>query len=245
MATGWLQLQPAVAMKHFYRFSIFVCGLSCVGFASASSLLKNGGFETNTRNTGFLYWWGDVADDWRPVSSPDMWDDTGVAGNVPGYDSVSMVGAHAHSGNRFAGMASKQSINFYEGLVGNLNQVLTVGESYTLSLWLYADTDYSFTPGFAPIRVSWANTEIGWLAQNTVRNEWQYRELVFTATQEMAVPNGQITMQAFGTGNVYLGLDDVGLAKTQPVPEPMTCAALGLGLLPFVRRRWRAGQSGK
>lgn len=228
-------------MKRSFRFFPVAAGLGLAAFSPAQNLLANSGFETNTQNSGFLNWWGDVPDGWRGINSPDMWDNAGDHGNQPGYDSVSMVGAHAHSGTKFVGMASKATIGFYEGLWEGLSVNLTEGTSYTVSAWVYTDTDYSMTPGFAPIRVSWSDSVLGWLEPNTARNVWERREFAFTATAEMASYRQAVQFFAFGTGNAYLGLDDVGLAKT-PVPEPSLIATTVTGLvgLTFRRRSARA-----
>lgn len=220
--------------------ALFVLG---VGSLSHANLIANGGFESNTVNTGFTGYYGDVADGWSSFDdvysgSPDMWDNNGVDGNLPGTSSY-MSGVLASEGTKFAAMASDNS-GFSEG-VESTRFSLTAGTQYILSLDLLHDGFNGFNrhdPAELTVRLRQGNgpaNVLGLLAANTVPSTWEARSLTFSVNQTDTY-SLILSSETFDGRRPYLGVDNVNL---EAVPEPGTMAALGLGLAAIARRRKR------
>ncbi len=185
--------------------------LTLLSFAgqSKADLIVNGGFET----ADFTGWTVNAGA-------------TGVAGNFDGY--------RPHSGNFFAALGHVGTP------IGSISQSITttVGDSYTLSLFLGSD-------GALPNQfvVQWNGTTLydqSSLPDTRSNPSGQYNLLSFTV-----VGTGSDTLTFLERNDpAYLALDDVTLvlAPTNAVPEPasmvlVAMGGLGMAGVRFIRRR--------
>ncbi|MBV6457968.1 MAG: hypothetical protein HONBIEJF_01089 [Fimbriimonadaceae bacterium] len=227
--------------KHMKR----ILGIAIAGAASISAhanLVANGGFEVNTVNTGVLRYWGDTADSWTKVlTTPDMWDNAGVQGNLPG-DSGYMTGVTAFGGTKWAGIGTYSYMwgnnnwaRYKEGIESS-SMSLSAGQLYDASAMILYDSTNSSgwnNPGIITIRLKGTGPSfvVGTFAPNTLPKTWQARSLQFTVPTTGMY---SLIMSMESGPDAYVGIDDVGCA---PVPEPATVAALGAGLATLLRKR--------
>lgn len=200
--------------------------------AAFGNLIANGGFEANTVYPGPTLT-GDPADGWAiEAITPDVWDNGGVDGIPPGaYGYFSHV--TAYEGTNWASLAGASGNN---EAISATPVALTAG-IYTLGAALIYDEHNSL--GFSnPAAVdvylkqgAGAYGLVGTLAANTGPDQWELRSVNFQIT---ASDTYTIMLSLASTDLAYIGIDGVGL---NPVPEPATMAALGLGAAALVRRR--------
>lgn len=219
-------------------FALFA-GISLASLSSAN-LIFNGSFEVNSNvvNGGA----NDTADGWShfldltPGASPDVWDNNGVGGIMPGFAGF-FVGMNAFHGTKFASLAGNPPLNNYVEGIESTAFNLTANTTYVLSTQLayYAGAPGGYhNPAALTARLRFGSNPSGVLsvlAANTASATWEQRTYSF-----QVATSGSYTLILSAEDGVinYLGIDDVSL---NPVPEPTTMAALGLGAAALIRRR--------
>jgi hypothetical protein len=229
----------------------FAC---CVMFfswaAPTTAAIPNGGFELNTVNTGSGgYYFGDVADGWTKFDgvyfnpTPDMFDNNGVGGELPG-SFTAFIGTAAYQGTKFAavgGWATDPNLPGFSEGIASTPVPLAANQTYTLQLAMMHDSTNSVSYNFpSPLTVrlrqggSGPGTIVGLMSANTLPKTWQLRTLNFqvptAGLYEIVLSNESVSIGS------YLGIDAVELV----VPEPGGLAtALGMIALGQARRRRR------
>lgn len=222
-------------------------GFLVAAASSSFAFIVNGSFETGTAYTGGpnIFSAG-TPTPWVATSfTPDMYDNTGADGwglaGIGPYNGMmsSVVAAH---GNRFIGFGASAPLGFAEsfgqavlGLIVNTLYAVTtsmITDNTTLGNQQYGGP----YDGFGTVDAYFNNAYVGTFAQNTLSKTWQTRSFTFTA----GAAAGFFEFRAMIDNSTpvlrssYMGLDNI-----QTVPEPLSMVALGLGVLPLLRRRLR------
>jgi len=204
---------------------LFGAMLACSAAAHASTnLIVDGSFSAPNQNGG-----------WSAVSNGNVPGWTNISGNNDGIeiDNSSLLGGSAYTG-------TTQSAELNGTTWDTISQIVTglvVGEEYTLS-WAYGQRPGS---GFQQTNVSFGGAAIttDTSSGNATNLTWTLNtfNVIATSTTE------DLNFAAVATnGNSALGneITAVSLIDTgNSVPEPMTPALIGLGLvaLAVVRRK--------
>jgi len=215
--------------------TLILAGMALMAGSAFANLIVDGGFEVNSAFPGNFS--GDTADAWFNLSgatTPDVWDNTGADGLAPGFAGY-MPHITAYEGTNWASLVG--TIGWQE-YIGSTYIALNPGV-YTLSMAVIYDAhnpggytspaglDIFLAEGTGPYNF------IGSLAQNTGSDQWELRSMSIVINSADMYSIG-IQAQVGSAGSAYLGVDDVQL---NPVPEPATMAALGLGAAAMIRRR--------
>jgi len=213
-----------------------------------TAAIPNGGFELNTVNTsGSGYFFGDVADGWTKFDgvyfnpTPDMFDNNGVGGELPG-SFTALIGTAAYEGTKFAalaGWATDPNLPGFSEGIASTPVPLAANQIYTLQLAMMHDSTNSVSYNFpSPLTVrlrqggSGPGTVVGLMSANTLPKTWQLRTLSFQVSTaglyEIVLSNESTSVGS------YLGIDAVEFL----VPEPGgTSTAIGIIGLWLARRR--------
>lgn len=206
-----------------------LCGALCLAGASlATELVANGGFEQG-------YFDGSS----NPISDTNVmrllpgssyltgWNIIGV-GDIAKLKNANNYGITTPFGDYFIDLTGYSNAFPTASLTQNVATVQ--GKSYVLSFDVGVDNDKSYLG--APVSVNAAIGSLNFTATNdnpNPGNQWKHFSFQFFASQDNALLNFQ------GTSGVdYVGLDNVSV---QSVPEPTTCAVIGLGVIGLLRRR--------
>lgn len=188
----------------------------CAAQAQAN-LLQNGSFEAGSwSNTGSG--WMDVTlgstaiTGWSLVNNNVAWSAPGNTDGIVAYDGIHSLDLTGYG-----------NINPNGGVTQTI--ATTIGQSYTLSLFLDAVVAYGIP---ASVLV-----QAGGVSQtfDKTTNGWQQYGFDFVATGAST----SITLSGVRSPNTYyIGLDNVSVVAAAPssasVPEPASLALLGLGL---------------
>lgn len=236
MASRNKSLDPT---KIMHKAGAILIGVGLTSFSSAN-LIFNGSFETNTVvNNGGA---NDTADGWTTfadltaAASPDVWDNNGVGGIMPGFAGF-FVGMTAYHGTKFASLAGNPPLNNYIEGIESSPFALAANTTYvvTTQLAYYAGALGGYhNPAALTVRIRFGSnpsTIVGVMPANTASATWQLRTTNFQVSTA-----GSYTLILSAEDSVinYLALDDVTL---NPVPEPTTSFALGFGIALACRRR--------
>ena len=226
-------------MKSLATISLLVVSLSI----AQANLIQNGGFEVNT-NAGANNGIDDTADGWSKFtdlsanSSPDVWDNNGVNGILPGLSGY-FTGFTAFAGTKFASIAGNPSQNNYIEGIESSSFTLAANTTYILSaVYAYSGSAPNGYNNPAPVTarlrmVSFPSVVLTQLPANTLASTWQSSSYQFQVTNSGMY---SLILSAEGAVNNYLGVDEVAL---NPVPEPATLSVLALGGLAVLRRMKR------
>ncbi len=217
--------------------------LGVCGFARANFIF-NSSFELNS-NAGSQNGANDLADGWTnyfgnsAASSPDVWDNNGSFGLLPGTSGF-FTGVTASGGTKFATLGSIHTQGWSEGMESSSFSLLAL-QTYRVSANLLYD---QFAPGgynvpsviTVRLRQNTSSTTftVGTLAANTLANTWQNRFLDFSVGTSDSYT--LILRNEFSQVSSYIALDQAGL---DVVPEPVTMAGLATALLGLASARKR------
>lgn len=224
-----------------------IAALAATAAASSAAIVANGSFETGLAYPGGpnIFSAG-TPTPWVATSyTPDMYDNTGAdgwgLGGVPAYQNM-FANTAAYQGHRFLGFAVSTAMNFYEAFGQNVSG-LNQGSTYTLQAALITDTHAQILQyggpysGFGMVGVYFNNALVGTLTPNSQALTWQSRSFTFVAPassgflefRAQANPNDPVLQGS------YMGIDGI-----EVVPEPASFAALGLGVVALLRRKFRS-----
>jgi len=212
--------------------NLVVLSLAVLSTASYGNLISNGGFEANTVYPGPTLG-GDPADGWAIESiTPDVWDNGGVDGIAPGTFGY-FPHVTAYEGTNWASLAGFSGVS---EAMSATPVALSAGQ-YTFSAALIYDEHNPLgyvNPAGVDVYLkqgAGAYALAGILAANTGPDQWELRSLNIQITTSDTYT---FMLAIRAVDPAYVGIDDV---QFNPVPEPATMAALGLGAAALIRRR--------
>jgi hypothetical protein len=187
--------------------------------AQTANLLTNGSFEDTTN---FVDQGNDTMD--LDVGSTAM-----PGWIVSGSHYLSWIGPS----NPFGLTASPNGGSYFLDLTGYITGGPYSGVSQTIPTQTGATYLLAFDLGSSPqeglqdgVEVSAGSATASFTTTNngTQNNLWEPEALSFTATSPIT------TISLIGnSGTNYIGLDNVSVVQTTPVPEPSTCSMIAIG----------------
>jgi hypothetical protein len=188
---------------------------------AATNLLTNGSFEdASAGNTAP----GATQTFTQYVGTTNM-DGWLVVGDSVAWIGGAQFGLSASDGGKFLDLTDYAVGAPYGGVQQSF--VSTPGQSYTLTFDLGSSAQWGPTSALTAMVAVVAGTASQTFSSTNVtgNNVWQSYSLTFTALN----PTTTITLQG-AAGDYYIGLDNVSVVATAPVPEPGTWALLAAGL---------------
>ena len=196
--------------------------VAIAGTAQAGSLVTNGSFETTTNFVG-------NSDDTMVVNASDTttmpsW--TVVGGSLAWIGPKNDFGLSAQNGSYFLDLTGYRDAVPYSGVTQSIATIS--GDRYLLSFYLGSSSLYG-TPN--SITASAGSASKTFTSTMTGTNNWELETLAFTAT-------GTSTLLSLigNSGDKYIGLDDVSVVQTTPLPSTWTmliAGFLGLGFFAY------------
>lgn len=211
---------------------VATAALLAMGNTVSAQVVINGGFEVYTGNFG-----SDGAAQ-LSVNNTQLTGWTVVGGEIAVARSENNFGIGPRSGNNFLDLEGYTQGVFPKGVSQSLTG-LSIGQSYTFSMWLGVfngacpTTGQNRCNGPVAARATIGSASVLFTAGATAAagNQWVNYAFDFVA------PNTTLLLTIEGIsvplGNVYIGLDDVSVVARLPVsnvPEPSTYALLAAGL---------------
>jgi hypothetical protein len=205
-------------------FRLAVCAAAALLATSghaATNLLTNGSFEDASAGSP------------APASNQTFTQYVGTS-NMAGWlvvgDSVAWIGGaqfglSASDGSKFLDLTDYALGAPYGGVQQSFAS--TPGQSYTLTFDLGSSAQWGATSAITAMVAVVAGTSSQTFTSTnlTGNNVWQTYSMTFTAVNPMTT----ITLQG-AAGDYYIGLDNVSVMATTPVPEPSSWALLAAGL---------------
>ena len=224
------------------------------GAASAANLLSDGSFELSgsaARNPLSAAWTTDLGVRLGPGNAStdpgSLYDESTyvVANGISPFDVHNLFRKDlaAQSGTKY--MIVNGSTNPAKRVLQLSTSVPVVGGStyyfqgYAASVYPDATADLTFKVDYLDASSNVVNSTSGLLTAPSIASGWQL--IGFNSVAGMGSLTARLTItnsETAATGNDF-ALDSLSFS-TQPVPEPTTVAALGLGVLGLARRRRRA-----
>jgi len=203
--------------------TVFLFALSMVGVASHANLIVNGGFESGM---------------WEPNGDKTTVVAPGST-HITGWSVVNSTLAWIENGNPFNGYMASEGNRFLD-LTGYINsapysgvyQMVETTPGMTYLLTFDQGVHPAYTSNINCIKAVAAGTEQIFTAVREDMPKWVKQSFVFKADSALT----KVELLGFLATPSDIGLDKVSMVA---VPEPVSMAVLGAGLVGLIRRRAR------